>query len=452
MGRLYAKPGTPYAALADALAWLWRLPATATEPEPAAVGLGGPEDAAELAGAVAHGTLAGAALLAWGDGPAEGPLPARSRTITPARFDRAVVNGDFTVFDAAGGLAAVRSSAGVHAVRDGGLLMLGTNTGDWGNVAFFWVLPALAEFVGERLERTLALLPPVGCLRMDDAPGTAELQLAGTAKSDGRERRRIDGIVRTLERTGSKMVVAVVARALSDGRPAPMDEVWPEGVAALAEGVRAGVFEPACHGLLHLDELARAEGRVEAREFLNVTEAEAGRMLDEATAWMTLRLAAPRSFIAPAWGYSDGALAAAAERGLPTWIWPEPGPLLEGLRLRETLEDGLPGLYGLDYSPLATMAAGGLPPTVVFHGRLLDGRVERLREARDLGSLARLVPRRDLERIAGLPGVCWVGAAELVERFRAHATIEAGQEGPVVPEGVEAVLLHPDGRREGAVA
>lgn len=452
MGRLYARPGTPHAALAGALAWLWRLPPAATEPEPGAVGLGGPEDATELAGLVAHERLAGAALLAWGEGPPDGPLPARTRITTHARVDGALVHGDFTVFPDDFGRAAVRSNVGVHAVRDGGLLVLGTDTGDWGNLAFHWVLPALADFIGQRLGRTLALLPPIGCMRMDDAPGTAELQLAGLAKSDGRERRRIQGIVRTLRRTGSTLVVAVAARALAEGKSAPIEQIWPEGIEALAEGVRAGVLEPACHGLLHLDEAAHAEGRVDPREFLNVSREEAGRMLDHATEWMTVTLARPRSFIAPAWGYSEGALAAAAERGLPTWLWAEPGPLLEGLRLRETLEDGLPGLYRLDYAPLEKMAAVGVPPTVVFHGRLLDGRVERLREARDFGSLARLVPRRDLERIAALRGVRWVGAEELVDRLTAHVAIEPAEDGPVVPDGVEAVLMHPDGRREEVAA
>ena len=175
-------------------------------------------------------------------------------------------------------------------------------------------------------------------------------------------------------------------------------------------------------------------------------------MLDEATAWMTPRLGRPHSFIAPAWGYSDGALEAAAERGLPTWTPPEPAPLLDGVLVRETLHDGLPGLHGLDYSPLAELAASGVPPTVVFHGRLLDGRVERLRAAGEFRTLARLGARRDLERIAALRGVRWVGAAELVERLRAHDSIEPGEDGPLIPDGVEAVVLHPDGRREALAA
>ena len=450
MGRLYARPGTSYAALADALTWLWRLPSPARRPEPGAVAIGGAEDAGELAAAVEAGALAGAAVLVAGAGDAEGALPARRLVAGAVHFERSWVDGVFTVLD--GGLPVVRSRAGAHAVRDGAMLFVGSEPGNWGDLAYFWVHGTLADFVGERLERPLALLPPIGCLRLDDAPGTAELQVTGVAKDDDRERRRIEGIVRSLERTGSKLVVAVVARALRDGRPAPIEEVWPAGVKAIQDGVRAGVLEPACHGLLHLDEAAYAEGRVEAREFLSVTQAQAGRMLDEATAWMAMALGKPRSFIAPAWGYSEGALEAAAERGLPTWTPPEPAPLIDGVLVRETLHDGLPGLHGLDYSPLVELAAAGVPPTVVFHGRLLDGRVQRLRAAGDYQSLARLGPRRDLERIAALRGVRWVGGAELVDRLRAHASIEPGEDGPVIPDGVETVVLHPDGRREALAA
>jgi hypothetical protein len=446
VARLHARPGTPEAALADALAWLWRLPPTATDPEPGAVGLGGPEDAPALAAAVREGRLAGAAVLAGGEGPADGPLPQRRLvTATAARFDGGTVEGDFVLLDPEGRATAVRSGAGVHAVRDGDLLVLGADPAGWGDLGFFWVLRALAGFVSELLRRPLALLPPVGCLRLDDAPGTAELQLQGLAKDDAEETKRIERILRALERSGSKLVAAVVASALGDDgeRAVPIDQVWPRAVQALARGADAGTIEPACHGLLHLDAAARAEGRIEAREFLNVSRDEAGRLIDEASTWMTERLGPPCSFIAPAWGYSDGALAAAAERGLPTWTPPEPGPPLEGLRLRESLHDGLPGLHRLDYSPLAALAGAGLPPTVVFHGRLLDGRMERLRAKRDALSLARLIRRRDLERIAALEGVRWIGAAELVERLRAHEAIEPREDGPAVPDGVEAVLLRP---------
>jgi len=163
---------------------------------------------------------------------------------------------------------------------------------------------------------------------------------------------------------------------------------------------------------------------------------------------MRAHLGAPASFVAPAWGYSAGALAAAAERALPTWLPPEPAALLEGCRLRETVHDGLPGLFRLDYGPLRVLSVCGLPPTVVLHGGLVDDRLEALRSPRDLPALARLALRRDLQRLPRLRGIRWVGAAELVKRLRAHAAIEWRGNELAMPAGAEAVLVTASGRRK----
>jgi hypothetical protein len=122
---------------------------------------------------------------------------------------------------------------------------------------------------------------------------------------------------------------------------------------------------------------------------------------------------------------------------------PGPGGLIDGWLVRETLHDGLPGLEGMDYAPLRELAGAGMPPTVVFHGRLLDGRLEDLRAKRDFPSIARLLRRRDLERIAALDGVTWVGAEEFVRALRAHEAIEPAEDGPRVPGGHDARLLQP---------
>lgn len=416
------------------VASLWRLGPVLEEPAPDAVALGGPGDAGELIARVRERRLAGAVILAGGPGEEGGGLPARRAVRGVATFRGAgAVDGEHVLLG--GGPAAVRSSLGVHAVREGGVLVAGAGPGRWGDLAAWWLLPALAEFLSEILDRPLVALPPLGCLRLDDAPGTAELQLLGRARPDERERRRLRAMVRALESSGSTLVAAVAARALRDGAIVPIDEVWPASIALIAESVERGLMEPACHGLLHLDPAEHAAGRVAPREFLRLDREEAGRRLDEALAWMRGRLGPARSFIAPAWGYSDGALAAAAERGLTTWMPPRPGPLAEGHLLRETLHDGVPGLTGVRYAPLVRLAEAGIPPTVVFHGRLLDDRLPRLRAARDVVALARLARRRDLERIAALRGVRWVGAAELAERLRAHAAA------PPDDAGTEAVLL-----------
>ncbi|HEX8121474.1 MAG TPA: hypothetical protein VF549_09440 [Solirubrobacteraceae bacterium] len=437
-GRLTAAPDAPERGIAELLAWLWRLGPVRDEPAPGTVAIAGPEAAAELRAAVRAGGLAGAVILAPGARPEAPGLPARTVASGAARF-RGVgrVSGEHTLLG--GGTAAVSSSLGTHAVREDRVLVAGASPQRWGDLTQWWLLPALADFLPSVLGRPLVALPPVGCLRLDDAPGTAELQLLGHAKPDGRERARIRAMLDAVERSGSRLVIAVVARALRDEAIVPIEEVWPQSIALLAEGVERGVLEPACHGLLHLDPAEHAAGRVAAREFLRLDREQAGRHLDEALAWMSERLGPARSFIAPAWGYSDGALEAAAERGLVTWMPPQAGPLLAGHLLHETLHDGLPGLTRLDYAPLARIAAAGLPPTVVFHGRLLDGRMERLREARDVASLARLLRRRDLERVAALPGVRWVGAEELAARLRAHGEVDV--DGDRVPPGADAILI-----------
>ena len=442
-GRLYVPEGAGVAGVAETLAWLWRLGPPSAQPARDAVGVGGVQHAAELRALVRDRRLAGAVVLAGEAGGERDGVPARRRVRGTARFPGRgmATTGEYTVL--AGGRPAVVSSLGVHAARDGRVLTAGATADDWGRLRAWWLLPAIAGFLLETLARPLVALPPIGCLRLDDAPGTAELVLLERAKPDGRERRRLETILRAIRRSGARLVVAVAARALQDGREVPLDAVWPQSLELLAESAQRGLVEPACHGLLHLDTDAYREGRIDPREFGRLDRAEAGRRLDQAIAWMSPRLGPPRSFVAPAWAYSDGALDAAAERGLPTWVRPAPRPLLDRLLLHETLRDGLADLDGLRYGPLTRMARIGLPPTVVFHGRMLDGRVPRLRAARDALALARLTRARDLERIARLAGVRWVTASELVERLRAHAAIEVDGARPLVPHGVEAILIGP---------
>jgi hypothetical protein len=254
--------------------------------------------------------------------------------------------------------------------------------------------------------------------------------------------------VRSLRGARATLVVAVAAQALDGDRPVPLDAVWPRSVAELGAGVRLGVLEPACHGRLHLDRRALAEGRVEPREFAAMGREEASRALADAISWMTPRLGRPATFVAPAWGYSQGTLEAARELELPAWLPPRPGPLLgDGGEIVETLRDGLPGLHSLDYAPVERLAAAGLPPTVVFHGGLLDDRLSRLRATTDVLGAARLALRRDLPRIAALRGVGWVSARELLGALAAHS--ETALEGAALrlPEGGRAVVRDRRARR-----
>jgi peptidoglycan/xylan/chitin deacetylase (PgdA/CDA1 family) len=176
-----------------------------------------------------------------------------------------------------------------------------------------------------------------------------------------------------------------------------------------------------CHGLLHLVPEKMERGEVDWFEFRELDRDEAGRRLDKAIAWQESALGRrPPTFVAPAWGYSEGALAAAADHDLPAWLPPTPGPLLDGPNIRETLDPALRGIYKLDYSPLARWASAGMPPTLVFHGGMFDLRFALLRPAHDYVTLARLMLKRDILRVPGIEGVKWVGAGEYAELLREH--------------------------------
>ena len=331
------------------------------------------------------------------------------------------MKGSFTVFE--DGESVCRSSLGDHAVlRDGSLFL--ARPVELGLGARLLDLPLLADYLPRVLGRPLIALPPIGCIRWDDVPGTGQHQLEGRAKDDAEMARRIDRIAAEYRARHARLVVAVASTALRGGGPVPLDEVWPRSIGALHAAVAAGIFEPACHGTLHLDTDSLSAGVVEAREFARLSAEEAGRRIDAAVAWLRGTVGEPTSFIAPAWGYSPGTLAAAAERHLPTWREPAAGPLLvRGLDLHETLGDSLRGINGLDYRFLRALAAVGLPPTIVFHGRLLDHRELRARHA---ALLARLFVRREIIRVPAVAGVRWVGAAELIATLRAHDETELG--------------------------
>jgi hypothetical protein len=135
--------------------------------------------------------------------------------------------------------------------------------------------------------------------------------------------------------------------------------------------------------------------------------------------------------VAPAWGYSEGALEAAAERDLPAWLRPAAAPLRDAGNLRESLNPALRGLHLFDFAPLARLAAVGLPPTLVFHGRSLDPRPQSPWPPRHPLTLARLALRRDILRVPRIPGLDWVGAGRLAELLQAHD--EAEPASPATP-------------------
>lgn len=451
MSGLHCDRDSPVRSFADALGWLWRLPvddAAASD----RVGLGGLAEAERLDELVGRGELADAIVFAGDPGPPVGPIPERTQNEGVARFAKgAAINGHFTVF--AGGRAVVATRRGAHAVRAGTLLAIGFDpVAQWGRLGLYWTLEAVSDVLVAALDRPLVMLPPVGCIRFDDLPGTAQQQLVGDAKPDDKVLRRVKRLHSTYRKAGAKLSVAVVANAVDDERqPVPMETVWPQSVAALTAGAREGVFEPVLHGWIHYDpnnEEWEGPGDVEPREFRRLPYDEAARRLDEAMTWQREHLGEPRTFVAPAWGYSEGTVRAAYERGLPAWHRAAAEPLIVDGNPRETLigAGGPGGIHRLDYAALAHLAAVGVPPTPVLHGGLVDDRLS-YRVLRDAVAYARLISRRDAFRLPQVAGVRWVGAGELVDRYAAHDRAEYRDGQVLLAEGAEAVLVDREGRR-----
>jgi hypothetical protein len=185
--------------------------------------------------------------------------------------------------------------------------------------------------------------------------------------------------------------------------------------------------------------------KVNPREFGDLDQQEAGRRIDAARRWQNEQLGAdPQTFVAPSWGYSEGTLAALRERGLPAWHRAEPGPLLVDGNPRETVIGAgspLGGVFRLDYGSLVRLSQAGMPPTPALHGGLMDDRLAA-RVLRDAPAYARLMRKRDADRLPAIAPIRWIGAAELFERYRAHDASEVRGAEAVLADGAEAVLRH----------
>lgn len=421
---IYVQPGSRLRRFAEAVAWLWRLGPVADSPSPERIAFGWHEEAAGLRALLDSGDLLAAVIFANRPGPETDLLPSRARLIGVADFGEGnAVSGQFPVLH--GGRPWIRSSLGVHATRsDNWVVMAADPEASWGALDGFWIWPALRSFFDELLPGRVVSLPAVGLLRFDDIPGTAYHQLQGRAKTDEKANRRAEQLVAEMARSDAVLNVAFSSRALAEGEEVPLDRVWPKSVATYARGVAEGRIEAVCHGYLHLASGPLERGEIEPREYAWADREEAERKLAASLEWIETTLGArPRTFIAPTWAYGEGITAALAEREIWAWLPPEPGPLVTELGMRETLFSTLEGLHRLSYGPLRELARAGLPPTVVFHGGLLDQRMAWLREDRHLPTAAGLARRRDVFRIAEMAGIRWIGAAEMVEKLTAHSGV-----------------------------
>lgn len=441
--------------LARGLAWLWRLGPVLDDPDPRAVGIGTQEEAGELHALAREGKLAAAVVFVDEQGDAAPPLPARRHVTGVARFGPgSIVDGRFLLLDAVS--PTVSSSLGVHAgVVGGRTLVVGASSATaWTLLHQFWSFEAVARFLIEKLERPLVALPPVGCVRLDDAPGTAQHQIEGNAHSDHRQARRIHALARTYEGRDAVLNLAVAARALAPDlrTEIPLQDRWPTAVEAIARGVGRGTFEPVGHGYLHLDRAALDRGVVEKHEFADLDLADALWRIEASLEWHEQSLGRrPQTFVAPAWGYSDGTLSALKRLDVTAWRQPSLGPLRQDGSVHETLDSAFRGLRGSNLAPFVTLASFGRPPTPVFHGALFDLRLEQLRASRDVATAARLLVRRDIARLPSLSGVRWVGAGDLVRLLDEHGTIEVSGTAVSAHDAPSARLLTNE-TRGGAAA
>lgn len=408
-GAFVVSPGSPLEPLTKALEWLWR-------PDPALGRVGfaleaGRSALEELIGA---GELSGAIVFAE---------PER-RAVGEGRFaDGMQLRGDFGLLPDSGETW-VRSSLGTHATASERVLTLAAPAdGGWGTLRLAWVAEAISRFCEERLGIGLRRLPPVGCLRLDDIPGTAEFQLEDRAKDDATQLKLAKALTRAASDAGAVLNVAVACRALGpDKEPVPLEEVWPEAVKELRAGVERGAIEPVCHGWLGLVPDALERGEVDFHEYGALEAGEAEALLRQVVRWQRLNLGAAETFVAVDWTYGTGTRLAASSMGLVSWLRPSPGPLVEPGAVRETLAGPLEGLAGVDFSPLSVLARAGVPPTVTLHGRSLDRRRESFDLPRDAPALAKAMVKRDIFRLLELDGVKWLGANAFAQTLAAHGT------------------------------
>ena len=393
------------ARLATALAWLWRLGPLLRSPRSGAIGFGGQGDDAELSSLVGEGRLAGAVIFI------------EAATAPPRDA------GD-------------------------GLLRVGADPdAEWGLLGFHRILEPIAGYMIERLDRPLVLLPRIGMLRIDDLPGTAQHQLEGRAKSDRRQRRRLRRYVKACRRAGAVLNAAVPAQAFREGERVPLDRVWPGSISALREGVaqgRGGAGLPRPAAPRHGAPRAR-RGRVQGvRQPQRGGGGPPDRRRPRVAGERAGRGSTPSS--PPPGPTARAALAAAARRGLPCFTRCEPGKTYEPGLISETLKGGL-GISGLDYRPLAALAALGLPPTLVLHGTMIDARTGGFDLPRELPTALRLFLRRDLSRLPGVKGLSWVGASDFALTLARHDEVVV-EEGEVrVPSGSRVRIRDSFGER-----
>ena len=194
----------------------------------------------------------------------------------------------------------------------------------------------------------------------------------------------------------------------------PLDQVWPDSIAALRRGRHPGGGGgglPRPSPPRHRAARAR-RGRVQG---VRPSRRGGGGPPDRrrARGGRSRRSEGLRTFVAPGLGLQRGRPGRGRRAGaFPASPAASRGELYSPGLISETLKGGL-GISGLDYGPLPRLAALGLPPTLVLHGTMIDARTGRSASRKDLPTALRLYLRRDLSRLPAVSGLQWVGAAGL---------------------------------------
>lgn len=168
----------------------------------------------------------------------------------------------------------------------------------------------LSNWLIDQVRLPVRLLEPYAAIRLDDLPTTAEelKSLATWRKMDARRARTVARLRRFARHASTKFTIMYSShwRDHDDGLKT-ISSIMPCSIEQMQLGVKEGVFEIGSHGMVHLRNISSSDASLDPREFLDLNERETEDHLQTAEREIfALFGAAPRSFVAPAWGYRPG--------------------------------------------------------------------------------------------------------------------------------------------------
>lgn len=221
---------------------------------------------------------------------------------------------------------------------------------------------------------------PYAAVRIDDVPVTGESYIK-QGYTEFRGCAEIRAIQRASSRYGARIEYMLTENVLKDGRLMPAQEVAPKAFGLLTDLYRKGEINVGGHGYVHLDVTAyRQYGKIEAREFLTLGEAETRTAMQSIKQWAGRTFSKDNmGFVAPAWGYREGITRPVA-RGLFSYIADSnqrlqrsaAGDLFGSVRsgcvsMFETWRSGMSGIRMADRKVFGAYLGAGLPVHLMLH-------------------------------------------------------------------------------------